>query len=239
MIRIAIVDDEKIILNQVSRLIKESIDEEIFLDGYESSRDFARKIEKSIYDIIFLDIDMPEINGFELAETLTLVKPNITIVFISHLEHLVFRSFRFKPFGFVRKSYLEKDIDYVIDEYKKEQSKRREIYFFKTVYEESSVSVSDIIYFESMGHDIYMHTTDNKYKLKRERGKELSMKTLSEQFEKKGFIRIHKSFLVNFRYIYKINKNNVELKEGKPIDINPHNVKEIRDRFQHFSMMEE
>ena len=90
-----------------------------------------------------------------------------------------------------------------------------------------------------MGHDIYMHITDNKYKLKRERGKELSMKTLSEQFEKKGFIRIHKSFLVNFRYIYKINKNNVELKEGKPIDINPHKVKEIRDRFQHFSMMEE
>ena len=201
MIRIAIVDDEKIILNQVSRLIKESIDEEIFLDVYESSRDFARKIEKSIYDIIFLDIDMPEINGFELAETLTFVKPNITIVFISHLEHLVFRSFRFKPFGFVRKSYLEKDIDYIID--------------------------------------IYMHITDNKYKLKRERGKELSMKTLSEQFEKKGFIRIHKSFLVNFRYIYKINKNNVELKEGKPIDINPHKVKEIRDRFQHFSMMEE
>ena len=208
------------------------------MDDYESSRDFAQKIEKLTYDIIFLDIDMPEINGFELAETLICVKPNITIVFISHLEHLVFRSFRFKPFGFVRKSNLEKDIYYIIEEYKNELIKTREIYFFKTSYEEGNVPISDIVYFESMGHDIHMQTIDNKYKLKREREKELSMKKLCEQFEKKGFIRIHKSFLVNFRYIYKINKNSVELKEGKPIDINPHKVKEIRDKFQYFSMME-
>ena len=238
MIMIAIVDDEKIILNQVSQLIKDAMNEEIILDDFESSTVFVQKMDKLIYDIVFLDIDMPEISGFELAETLRYVKPHIAIVFISHLEHLAFRSFHFKPFGFVRKSSLKKDIDYVIDEYKKELSKTREIYFFKTAHKEQSVPVSDIVYFESMGHDIHMQTIDNKYKLKREREKELSMKKLCEQFEKKGFIRIHKSFLVNFRHIYKVNKNSVELKDGKFIDINPHKVKEIRDKFQYFSMME-
>lgn len=238
MIRIAIVDDEKIILNQLSRLIRNTIDEEVIIDDFESSTEFFQKIENLIFDIVFLDIDMPEISGFEIAETLRCVKPNITIVFVSNLEHLAFRSFHFKPFGFIRKSDLQEDINFVIDEYKKELSKIREIYFFKTTDAEETVPVSEIIYFESMGHDICVQTINNKYKLKREREKELSMKTLLEQFEKKGFIRIHKSFLVNFRHIYKVNKNSVELKKGKTIDINPHKVKEIREKFQYFSMVE-
>ncbi len=238
MIRMAVVDDEIIVLNQVSQLIRDTIDEEVILDGFESSACFFQKMDKLIYDIVFLDIDMPEITGFELAETLRCVKPNIPIVFVSNLEHLAFRSFHFKPFGFIRKSFLKEDINFVIGEYKKELSKIREIYFFNTTDAEKAVPVSEIIYFESMRHDIYVQTIDNKYKLKREREKELSMKTLSDQFEKKGFIRIYKSFLVNFRHIYKVNKNSVELKKGKPIDINPHNVKEIRDKFQYYSMME-
>ena len=238
MIKIAVVDDEKIVLNQVSQLIKNTIDEEVILDNFESSTCFFQRMDKLLYDIVFLDIDMPEITGFELAETLRCVKPNITIVFVSNLEHLAFRSFHFKPFGFIRKSDLQEDINFVIYEYKKELSKIREIYFFKTTDAEGAVPVSEIIYFESMGHDIYLQTIDNKYKLKREREKELSMKTLSDQFSKKGFIRIHKSFLVNFRHIYKINKNNIELKKGKAMDINPHKVKEIREKFQYFSMME-
>jgi|GEM_PF-5762991 len=145
MIKIAVVDDEKIVLNQVSQLIKNTIDEEVILDNFESSTCFFQKMDKLVYDIVFLDIDMPEITGFELAETLRCVKPNITIVFVSNLEHLAFRSFHFKPFGFIRKSDLQEDINFVIDEYKKELSKIREIYFFKTTDAERAVPVSEIM----------------------------------------------------------------------------------------------
>ena len=67
MIRIAVVDDEKIILNQVSQLIRDTIDEEVILDNFESSTVFFQKIDKLVYDIVFLDIDMPEISGYAVV----------------------------------------------------------------------------------------------------------------------------------------------------------------------------
>lgn len=191
------------------------------------------------YDIVFLDIDMPEISGFELAETLNSVKPDIPIVFVSNLEHLAFRSFEFKPFGFVRKDLLKEDLRYIIDIYKRNANKKSEEFFFKTLENDLSIRISDIIYFESMKHDIYVQTVNERYKLKREHDKDLSIKMLSEKFGYIGFIRVHRSFLLNYRYIYKINKSNIMLKNETLININPHKVKEIRDIYQHFFIMEE
>jgi hypothetical protein len=239
MIRIAVVDDNKAMLNCIKQCIIDCSDIDINVDVYEKSIDFFHSIDNMTYDIVFLDIDMPEISGFELAETLSSVKPDIPIVFVSNLEHLAFRSFEFKPFGFVRKDLLKEDLRYIIDIYKRNADKKSEVYFFKTLENDLSITISDIIYFESMKHDIYVQTVNERYKLKRGRDKDLSIKTLSEQFEDIGFIRVHRSFLLNYRYIYKINKSNIMLKNETLININPHKVKEIRDIYQHFFIMEE
>lgn len=238
MIKIAVIDDDNITLNQISKFIKETINEEIILDNFKSGIDFFQKMDKLIYDIVFLDIDMPEMNGFELAETLKFVMPEITIVFVSNLEHLVFQSFQFNPFRFVRKSCLAEDIISTVSAYKKELDRIKDVYFFKTIEADRIIPTYDIIYFESMGHDIYVHTVKEKYKLKREREKEVSIKTLSKQFETKGFFRVHRSFLVNFRHIYMINKNSITLKNKISININPHKFKEIKNIYQQFLMME-
>lgn len=238
MIRIAVIDDDSIMLNQISKFINETIDEEIILDSFENSVDFFHKIDKLTYDIVFLDIDMPKMNGFEVAETLKYIKPKVVIVFVSNLEHLVFKSFEFNPFRFVRKSCLEADITSAINAYKKELYTIKDANFFKTVEADRIIFTHDIIYFESMKHDIYIHTTKDKYKLKRERAKEISMKTLSQQFEPKGFIRVHRSFLVNFRYIYLINQDSIILKNKMSIGINPHKFRDIKNIYQQFLMME-
>lgn len=98
-----------------------------------------------------------------------------------------------------------------------------------------SVVVSDILYFESLGHDIYVKTLSDYYKLKRE---SQNIKKLCEQFEKKGLIRIHKSYLVNYKYIFLINRNDVVLKTNERIRINPHNVNEIKKIYQKQIMKE-
>lgn len=236
MIRIAVVDDDKTIFNQIHQYISEAFGEEIKVEKYESSTAFFTDSDNLKYNMIFLDIDMPEINGFELAEMLKNVKPDITIVFVSHLEHLVFQSFQFRPFGFVRKSCLKEDITFVITDYRKELIKNRDVYILKTQDSERSVPLSNIMYFESMKHAIYVQTVEEKYKIKREREYELSMKTLSEQFEPKGFIRVHKSFLVNYRHIYIIRRDCVVLKNHMSININPHKFNEIKSAYQRFLM---
>ncbi|MGN1276107.1 MAG: LytR/AlgR family response regulator transcription factor [Floccifex sp.] len=238
MMRIVVADDDKIILDYICKVINEVIQEEIILNAFDDSTVFFQNINKLMPDIVFLDIDMPKLNGFDLAETLKCIKPNVTIIFISNLEHLVFQSFEFKPFRFVRKSHLDEDLLSAIKAYKNELNKARDIYIFKTNDCKRSVPTSDIVYFESMGHDVYIQTTNDKHKLKRERENEISIKMISEQFETKGFIRVHRSYLVNYRYIYMINRNNVILKNNAEIGINPHKVNEIKNVYQNFLMME-
>ncbi|MGN0576738.1 MAG: LytR/AlgR family response regulator transcription factor [Ruminococcus sp.] len=236
MSRIAVVDDDGITLKQICNLLNDIITEEKVIELYDSSSAFFRSPGKASYNLVFLDIDMPEFTGFELAENLKSLNPDITIVFVSNLEHLVFQSFEYNPFGFVRKSYLESDIKAVVRTYYREISKSANMYVFRTNECTRKVSVSDILYFECMGHDIIIHTVRSSYKIKRDGV--LNLKILSAQFEERGFIRVHRSFLINSGQIYTINRNGITLNNNEIISINPHKLGEIKDAYQRYLMTE-
>ncbi len=239
MIRIAIVDDDAIILSQVKRLIEDKIGNDGVIDVYSDSVTFYNNNENWDYNLVFLDIDMPLMSGFELAETIELLKRPIDIVFISNLEHLVYDSLKFRPFRFVRKSQIDNDVDSVINDYLIAQKKRNDVFTIKTNGVNIPLMISDIVYFESMGHDIFVKTANNeKYQISRERQVYMSMQQLSLQFERKGFIRVHKSFLINYKYIYVIKRSEVILKTHESISINPHNVNEIKNKYQENLMKE-
>lgn len=239
MIRIAVVDDDKILLNQIKELIKKKNNDNFLIDLYSDSIAFYNNNDKWNYDIIFLDIDMPKMNGFEIAETMSLLKRNSAIVFISNLEHLVYDSLRFRPFRFVRKSRLSDDMMSALDAFIIEQKRRQDIFVIKVNGVDIPTHISDIIYFESMKHDIFAKISDNmRYRLLRERNNNITMKQLSKQYENKGFIRIHTSYLVNYRFIYVIKTSEVVLKNNEKIAINPHRAAFIRNQFQHFIITE-
>lgn len=240
MIRIAIVDDDVNMLAQLKELIENKINGEGVVDIYSDSVVFYNNNSKWDYDMIFLDIDMPKMNGFEIAETIELLKRPIAVVFISNLEHLVYDSIKFRPFRFVRKSQCDIDVSSAIDDYLIIQKKNSDVFTIRTNGLNMSIMVSNIVYFESMGHEIYVITADNnRYLMSRERKGYISMQQLSLQFENKGFIRIHKSFLVNHRFIYVIKRSEVILKNQESISINPHKVNEIKNIYQQILMKEE
>ena len=161
------------------------------------------------------------------------------IVFVSNLEHLVYDSLKFRPFRFVRKSLLAEDVLSAIDAFIIEQKRKQDVFMIKTSGTTIPVAISDIIYFESMGHDIFVKKSDGTiYQILRERDNNITMKLLSEQHESKGFIRVHKSYLVNYKFIYVIKASEVILKNNEKIDINPHKANLIRNQFQHFIITE-
>lgn len=239
MINIAIVDDDRIILNRIHDLVVNGIQAEIKVDMYESSVKFYSSDCKIEYDVVFLDIDMPEMSGFEIADTLKQLKRDITIIFVSNLEHLVYESLRFRPFRFVRKSCLNDDVTSAIQSYITELSRNEDLFLIKNSGVSKQIRVADIIYFESLGHNIYVKTgTDSKTLIPRDRNSVLSIQSLLEQYSDKGFIRVHKSFLVNYRFIYVVKHSEIILKDNEKIYINPHKANEIRGKFQKFIMME-
>lgn len=238
MVKVAIVDNEKAIINEICSLIESSNDMKCIIETFEHSIKFFQKINNILCDIVFLDIDMPEMNGFDIAKILNNIRPDITIIFVSSFENFVFESFEYHPFRFVRKSNLKEDIDSALNAYQREIERKKDIYFFKTNEAERSVKTSDIMYFESMGHDIFIYTVDGNFKIKRERDRNMTVKFITEKFENKGFIRVHKSFLVNYLYIHTINYSNIILKNNLKISINPRKANDIKKIYQKFIMNE-
>lgn len=239
MINIAVVDDDKMILDQIKELINKEFINECTIDLYSDSVEFYNNNDKWCYDIVFLDIDIPKMSGFEIAETISLLKRQIAIVFVSNLEHLVYDSLKFRPFRFVRKSFLADDIISAVEAFMTERRRSQDVFLIKTNGTTIPTAVSDIVYFESMGHDISVRiANDLKYQILRERNSNLTIQSLSEEFENKGFIRAHKSFLINYKYIYVIKRSEVVLKNHETVSINPHKAGEIREKFKEFIMKE-
>lgn len=238
MVKVAIVDNEKAIINEICSLIESSNDMKCIIETFEHSIKFFQKINNILCDIVFLDIDMPEMNGFDIAKILNNIRSDITIIFVSSFDNFVFESFEYHPFRFVRKSNLKEDIDSALNAYQREIERKKDVYFFKTNEAERSVKTSDIMYFESMGHDIFIYTVDGNFKIKRERDRNMTVKFITEKFENKGFIRVHKSFLVNYRYIHTINYSNIILKNNLKININPRKANDIKKIYQKFIMNE-
>ena len=76
--------------------------------------DALREITHQPTDVLFLDIDMPQQDGFSVATELTAMENKPLIIFLSSLDHLVYQSFAFQPFWFLRKSHLE-DLPTIIE----------------------------------------------------------------------------------------------------------------------------
>lgn len=236
MIKIAVVDDEKILLTKLGSLIEQYIKREKEIDYFDQSTDFFNCVEKFSYDVVFLDIDMPEINGFVIAGDLKSINPNMTIIFVSNLENLVIDSIRYRPLAFIRKSQMEQDLINNLDLLQNSLQETDVVFYVEINDVSTAISLNDIIYFETINHDLYIQTMYNSYRKKRNRNNELNLKLLYEQFKAEGFILVSRNYLVNYRFIDVITRDNIILKNKSKIKIFYRNVNDIKRIYQQFLM---
>lgn len=107
MITIFICDDDNIYLNKLEEYFYKFFEENSLnyeLKAFTDSKVLLQSIKKKICDILVLDIDMPEINGIEIAKYIRNFNSDITLIFITNMEHLVFESVKYTPYRFIRKS---------------------------------------------------------------------------------------------------------------------------------------
>ena len=113
MIRIAIVDDEQIILNSIHKKIQDILNElniEFEIQDFTSGKTALKEITEKVFDIIFLDIDMPDVSGMTIAKKIRIQEENLEIVFITNKDELVYDAIKVVPFRFIRKSRFDEEI---------------------------------------------------------------------------------------------------------------------------------
>lgn len=104
MMRFAIVDDEPNVPEQIAEMLKTYVpDVQIETNCFHQPSDFLEMYYSCNYDAVFLDIDMPAINGFDLSQKIYEKNNSVPIVYITSRDDLIIHAFRYKPLGFVRK----------------------------------------------------------------------------------------------------------------------------------------
>lgn len=143
-------------------------------------------------DILFLDIDMPRENGFQLAQKVNALQPEIMILFVSSHDDLVFDSFEYHLFRFLRKSRLAQELEpALLKAVAQLTADTRSLILKTTEYGAVEVKVKDILFIQSRNNYYAVCGGNFEYKC---RGTMFQAEALVRDF---SFFRINSGCLVN------------------------------------------
>ena len=231
MLTIAICDDEARVLPALEKKIQQTLleqGEEADILLYDSCEAVLEAMEQIEVDVMFLDIDMPTMTGFDLARAMNQKQMKTIIVFISNQDALVYESFSFRPFAFIRKAYFDQEIAAVIKRVLEEYHRIPEIFFFHANNEEVRMPIAQMLYFESQGNYVRLVTSKGEYRIRE------TISNLENRLECAGFIRIHKGFLVNQLFIMAVRQNEVILEDGTSLAIGRSNKELVRKKIMSY-----
>lgn len=232
MLYIALCDDEFEICSQLQQCVEEyarQYHEEVQCEVFFNGEELYEKLEQGqYYDLIFLDIELYLINGIEIADYIRNVMHNerIQIVFVSSKTHYAMQLFSLRPLDFIVKPVTYARVEQCIRSMKRFKKQHLTTFTYQTGKITKNVLLTDILYFESDSRKIMIHHTDGcdifYEKL------DMVEQQLLEQDQ--PFIRIHKSFLVNYIRAKSFQPEFVIMEEDLRLKISRSKQKEVRQR---------
>lgn len=233
MIRIVIVDDDKYSIQSCMECIKSmNISNLDIIDCFESGEKFLNEVlvKKEQYDIVILDIDMPETNGFDVAKKINELEDDTIIMFYTAHEQYVFKAYEYQPFRYIRKEFAKEELPFALKcAIEKIDNRNERSIMIKTDGSELRIMIKNIEYFEKYEHNIDIFLYDkNNFKVR------MTLSQLYELISDTSFIYANKSAVVNMKYIEKITADDIFLKSGKIIPISRRNYKNIKADFSKY-----
>ncbi|MCZ0703549.1 DNA-binding LytR/AlgR family response regulator [Natronobacillus azotifigens] len=230
MIRVAIVEDEKHYQEELSNFLKafeqdkgESFDIAIFSDG----DDFIRNYNAQ-FDIIFMDVQMPLMDGMSAAEEIRKIDSEVVIIFITSMAQ-----YAIKGYAVDALDYFLKPISYFSFSERlnraMERMKKRESSYITIKLKDGvrRIDISDIYYVESQRHKLVFYTKEE----------ELisigTMKDLENELAKYPFFRGHKGYLINLEHVDGM-KDSSAIVNGEDIPVSRNKRKEFMEALANY-----
>jgi len=236
MIRIAVVDDELPIAKSVARILHRHADNlniPISMTIYQSSKKFLSEYYAGKFDVAFLDIEMPELNGDALSAELMKTDSSLLLVYVTnYCNDEVYTMLKYMPIGFLRKPLFEKEIDNMLNILQSKIQAMKKIYTVQNGKQITQLPLKDVMYIESIKNYIYFHLNDSKSKEIKIRKK---LDEIEEDIKDYGFIRIHSSILVNYHFVFSIKKDSIILDNDEELFISRSYKANVTQQFLYFS----
>lgn len=211
MYHIVVCDDEKEILDHILKKVRNCFDENDIsarYTGIDDPRELMECLKKETIDVLFLDIDMPYHNGMEIAEYIKEQGLPTILIFITSHDALVYQTFAYRPFGFIRKTHMDQEMDEVGKRIQKELLDNRQEVVIRKGQELIRVRIKDIIYVEAEKNYLVLRRRDDTIRVRE------TMTNMENELQGKGFIRCHKGYLIQAEYIEKMSNNEILLRAG-------------------------
>ena len=203
MIRIAIVEDEKNSSDLlVNYLEKYSNDKNIRFDvkTFFSCNQILNNYNNN-FDIIFMDIELPDGNGLETIRKIREVDKNVIVIFVTNMAQYAVKGYEVRAFDFIVKPVTSYNfyikLDNILNLF--EQKKDDEIWI-SNKDGKMKLNISSIYYIEVIQHMCIYHTKDGNYKATG------SLNSIEKTLSKYNFSLCNRCYLVNLRYVTSVKK---------------------------------
>lgn len=214
------IDDEPLALLQLRTMIEKTPYLEL-VGACEDAFEAIRILHEEEVDAIFVDINMPDLNGLDFVRSLT-DKP--IIVFTTAYREYAVEGFEVNAVDYILKPFgvpeFQKSAAKVKRQYELEQMALREQMlnddnlFIKADYRTVRVSLSQIVYVESMSEYLRLHL-DGGEKLVFL----MSIKRLSEMLPRNQFMRIHRSHIININKVQEMSRMGIRMSDGTVLSV--------------------
>ncbi len=232
-IRIAICEDEEQVMDLLVQSLKMSFSAQgvtAHFERYAQGADLLEKIEEESgrYDVYFLDIEMPGMNGIELCRRARAIIPEALVVFISNKEELVFQSLEVQPFRFVRKSHFVEEQERTVRAIVRELGRHHERYVHledTRLGRSIRVDVNALSLVEVRGRDCHFTVGGEELTIR------CRLQDVEELLEGHDFLKPHRSYLVNANAIRSVGRAEVTLTDGTEVPLSRNRANEVRGQF--------
>ncbi|MBZ5857176.1 LytR/AlgR family response regulator transcription factor [Flavihumibacter profundi] len=233
MIRAIIIDDEPYCCEALATMLEDYCPEVEILGTYHNSIDGLAAIRQKSPDLVFLDVEMPKMNGFDMLAQLPTV--NFEIIFTTSYDQYALKAIRFSAIDYLLKPVdqeeLVKAVQKVIQRSQKPIAQQLEILLQKihnpstpiskmampTMEGLQMIQVNQIISCESDSNYTILHLKDKKRKVVSS-----TLKEIEELLEEHSFLRVHRCYLVNLNEIEKYMKGEggfLVMSDGSTVDV--------------------
>jgi len=233
IVRIAIVEDEKDQYEYYRKMLEDwgkgnAVRLNILYVG--SAEEFLFKYDRQdLFDIIFLDVCMKEMNGMELAHEIRRFDRNVQIVFLTGASEYVFEGYEIGAVRYLIKPVDESKLAGALAACMEKLKNRHEDYLtFRYLGENLKLSRNDIIYVQVEGHYLQMQTVNERYEWKD------SLKEMVAKLDSDRFVMANRSIVVNLDYVNKITREECVLENGEAIPVSRGAYASLNDAFMKY-----
>jgi len=243
-IRALIIDDEELARELIKNYLKNQPGIQI-IGECENGFEGARYIAELKPDLVFLDIQMPKLNGFEMLE---LTEDPPEIIFITAHNDFAIRAFEMNAVDYLLKPYSQERLLAAIEKAKEKiqaggtrdkkinrlvqqpLTEKLERIVVKTGTKIKVIPVDKVVYLEAQDDYIMVYTDESKHL------KQGTMKYYEDHLDESKFIRVHRSYIVRIDQVVQLEpyaKDNyiLKLKNGVTLKVSRNGLKNLKDKF--------